>query len=126
MRHVWQVTVTKKDLVSAIAHARTRATLRRKGAGFEHGLTFVACPDELSIRSSAAAMDVAAEGEGCSPVMANGAAIRRLAPKLAGPAITLCYEEGRPKLNGTSVPAREVWSPGSGSFITSPKNRSID
>lgn len=108
MRHEWGMSVEKADLVEAIGHARTRATLRRKGAGFEPDVTITACAEGLSIRSSAAAMDIPAEGVWCSPIMANGAALRRLAPKLAGPTIALRYDTGRLFINGTSVPAREA------------------
>lgn len=108
MEQVWSISLSKRDLVDAIGQARTRATLRRKGAGFEPDVTFVACEDGISIRSSFAAMDVPAEGRWCSPVMANGAAIRRVAPKLEGPKISLRYESGRLYLNGTSLPAREI------------------
>jgi len=104
----WTMRLEKRDLVHAIGHARTRATLRRKGSGFEPDVMFVACPGGLSIRSSGAAMDIPAEGAWVSPITANGAALRRLTPKLAGPVITLSYEAGRLKLNATSVPAREA------------------
>lgn len=108
MKPVWNISLDKRDLVEAIGQTRTRATLRRKGAGFEPDVTFVACEDGLSIRSSFAAMDVPAEGQWCSPIMANGAAIRRVAPKLTGPQVSLRYETGRLFLNSTSIPAREV------------------
>lgn len=108
MEQVWKMSVAKKDLVAAIGHARTRATLRRKEAGFEPDVTFVAWEKGLSIRSSFAAMDIPAEGSWCSPIMANGAAIRKVAPKLAGPRVTLRYETGRLFLNATSISARDV------------------
>ena len=108
MEQVWNVSLDKRDLVDAIGHARTRATLRRKDAGFEPDVTFIACEDGISIRSSFAAMDVPAEGQWCSPVMANGAAIRKVAPKLTGPRISVRYETGRLFLNATSIPAREI------------------
>jgi hypothetical protein len=108
MEQVWEMSLDKRDLVEAIGHARTRATLRRKGGGFEADVTFVAWEEGLSIRSSFAAMDLPAEGRWCSPVMANGAALRRVAPKLAGPRIALRYEAGRLFLNATSIPAREI------------------
>lgn len=104
----WVMRIEKLDLVDAIGHARTRATLRRKGAGLEPDVFFTACDEGLSIRSSDAAMDIPASGTWVSPIRANGAALRRLAPKLAGPHVELSYEEGRMFLNGTSIPAREV------------------
>lgn len=104
----WSMRIEKRDLVDAIGHARTRATLRRKGAGFEPDVMFVACADGLSIRSSASAMDVPAGGTWASPITANGAALRRLVPKLAGPVVELSYADGRLSLNGTVVPAREA------------------
>lgn len=108
MAQHWEMVINKADLVDAMGHARTRATLRRKGGGLEPDVMFVACAEGLSIRSSAAAMDIPAKGAWSSPITANGAALRRLAPKLSGPVIELSYESGRLMLNKTSVPAREA------------------
>jgi len=108
MKADWRVTVAKRDLVAAVGHARTRATLRRKGAGFEPDLTLADSDGQLSVRSSYAAMDIPAEGSWASPIFANGAALRRLAPKLKGPDVTLTYVTGRLFLDGTSIPAREA------------------
>ncbi|HVI99429.1 MAG TPA: hypothetical protein VM657_10220 [Sphingomonas sp.] len=104
----WLMRVDKRDLVEAIGTARSRPTLRRKGGGFEPDVLLVACAEGLSVRSSNAAMDIPATGAWASPIVANGAMLRRLAPKLSGPAVELCYETGRLLLNGTSVPAREA------------------
>ena len=104
----WNVEINKSDLIDAIGTVRTRATLRRKETGLEADVMFVRCVDGISIRSSASAMDIPAKGSWVSPVSANGAALRRLTPKLAGPTITLRYETGRLLLNGTSLPAREA------------------
>ena len=103
----WEMTIAKADLVEAIGVARRRATLRRKGAGFEAEVMMVECPSGLSIRSSAAAMEVTGAGVWTSPIAANGPAMRRLAPKLGGPDVALRYADGRLFLNGTSIPARE-------------------
>lgn len=108
MKAQWRVTVAKRDLVAAVGHARTRATLRRSGKGFEADVTLAKANGQLSIRSSYAAMDIPAEGAWGSPVMANGAALRRLAPKLQGPDIALTYVAGRLFLDTTSIPAREA------------------
>lgn len=102
------MTVAKSDLVAAVGHARTRATLRRKGAGFEPDLTLADGDGQLSVRSSYASMDIPAEGNWTSPIFANGAALRRLAPKLKCPDVTLTYVTGRLFLDGTSIPAREA------------------
>lgn len=107
MKAQWRVTVTKRDLVAAVGHARTRATLRRNGKGFEADVMLAKADGGLSIRSSYAAMDIPAEGAWGSPVMANGAALRRLAPKLGGPEVTITYVAGRLFLDSTSIPARE-------------------
>lgn len=108
VEQVWKMSVDKKDLMAAIGHARTRATLRRKAAGLESEVTFIAWESGLSVRSSFAAMDIPAEGSWCSPILANGAAIRKVAPKLVGPRISLRYETGRLFLNSTSISAREM------------------
>jgi hypothetical protein len=108
MKADWRMIVAKSDLVAAVGHARTRATLRRKGAGFEPDLTLASSDGQLSVRSSYAAMDITAEGSWASPIFANGAALRRLAPKLKGPDVTLTYVTGRLFLDGTSIPAREA------------------
>lgn len=104
----WEMTIAKADLVEGIGIARQRATLRRKGAGFEPEVILAECRDGLSIRSSASALDAPARGIWTSPIAANGAALRRLAPKLAGSDVALRYESGRLFLNSTSIPAREV------------------
>lgn len=104
----WSVTLDKRDLVEAIEVARTRATLRRRGPAFEEDVALVGCTEGLSVRSSFAAMDIPADGMWDSPIMANGAAIRRLAAKLEGPRILLRFENGRLSLNTTEIPAREL------------------
>ena len=107
----WSITLDKRDLVAAIGMARARATLRRvAGApgGFESLVTFAACDGGLSVRSSNSAMDIPASGIWSSPIAVDGATLRRLAPKLAGPKIELCYADGRLALNGTQLSAREV------------------
>lgn len=104
----WHMTVEKADLVEGIGVARRRATLRRKGSGFEPDVTFASCDTGLSIRSSASSLDVPAVGTWISPICANGAALRRLAPKLEGPEIILRFSDGWLRLNGTMVSAREV------------------
>ncbi len=104
----WNMTVDKRELVEAIGTARRRPTLRRVGIGFESDVILSATGDGLSVRSSNSAMDIAGEGTWTSPIRANGAALRRLAPKLAGPKICLCYSDGQLALNQTRVSAGEV------------------
>jgi hypothetical protein len=105
----WHMTVAKSDFVKAIRIARTRATLRSKGGiQVEHDLTLAACDGGLSVRSSFAAMDIEGDGEWISPVMAYAAMIRKVAPKLDGPTITLRYEPGKLYLNRTILPARDI------------------
>jgi hypothetical protein len=108
MKALWRMTVAKRDLVEAVGHARTRATLRRKGSGFENEVMLINGDGQLSIRSSHAAMDIPAQGLWSSPVLTNGPALRRLAPKLSGPNVTLTYVAGRLFLDNTSIPAREA------------------
>lgn len=87
MRLEWGMAIEKTDQVDAMGHAQTRATLRRNGGGFEPGLTFTACAEGLSIRSSAAAMAIPADL--VFPDYGDGPALRRLPPKLTGPQVTL-------------------------------------
>ena len=109
MTAVWKMTVDKRDFVEAVGIARTKATLRGKGGiAVEAEITLCACPEGLSVRSSYAAMDIDAIGTWPSPVMAHGATIRKMAPKLSGPDVVLEYGSGRLSLNGTSLPARDV------------------
>lgn len=108
MKSEWCITVAKRDLVKAVNCARSRAALRRKGRSFERDVMLANCHGVLSIRSSHAAMDISAEGVWCSPIIANGPTLRRLAPKLTGPTVTLAYMTGRLFLDSTSIPAREV------------------
>lgn len=111
---VWQITIAKAELVAAIGTARRRATLRRRGSGpeFEPWVILAAVPEALggglSIRSSDAAMDVAGEGSWPSPIRVEGAALRRLAPKLAGPAVTFSYADGQLAVGTTVLTASEV------------------
>lgn len=100
--------VAKHDFVEAVGHARTRVMLRRKGRGYEADVLLTADADQLSVRSSHAAMDIPAEGTWTSPIFANGPALRRLAPKLKGPEVTLTYVAGRLFLDNTSIPGREA------------------
>jgi hypothetical protein len=108
MKADWRMTVAKRDLVEAVDHARTRVTLRRKGKGFEADVMLTNGGGKLSVRSSHAAMDIPAEGSWASPVLANGPSLRRLAPKLKGPEVTLTYVTGRLFLDSTSIPAKEA------------------
>lgn len=109
MSENWEITVSKADFVDAVNVARTRATLRSKGGiSVESEVTLTACPEGLSVRSSFAATDIDAEGVWPSPVMVHGATLRKIAPKLQGEEITLSYEPGRLKLNGTLLTARDV------------------
>lgn len=102
------MTVNKRDLVDAIGTARRRATLRGDGFSFEKDVVLSAGPDGLSVRSSNSAMDIQGTGLWASPVRINGAALRRLAPKLSGPDVTLTFAEGHLAINQTKVPAAEV------------------
>jgi hypothetical protein len=104
----WAVTIDKGDLVEAIGVARRRSTLRGNGFSLEADVVLAASADGLSVRSSNSAMDIPATGVWTSPIRANGAALRRLAPKLSGPAIELSYCDGQLALNRTRVPAAEV------------------
>src|SRR5689334_10301416 len=104
----WNITIAKRDLIDAIGTARRRATLKRKGFELERDVIFAASGDGLSIRSSNAAMDLPASGTWTSPIAANGAMIRRLAPALDGPEIRLSYCDGQLALNTTRVSAREL------------------
>jgi hypothetical protein len=104
----WNITISKRDLIDAIGTARRRATLKRKGFEFEKEIIFAATEGGLSVRSSNAAMDIPATGAWTSPIAANGAALRRLAPVLDGPEVRLSYCDGQLALNTTRVSAREL------------------
>lgn len=111
---VWRITIAKADLIAAIGTARRRATLRRRGSGpgFEPWVILAAVPEALggglSIRSSDAAMDVSGDGTWPSPIRVEGAALRRLAPKLARPLVTLVYADGQLAIDTTVLSATEV------------------
>lgn len=104
----WNMTVDKRDFVDAIGVARRRATLRGDGFNFESDVVLSASEDGLSVRSSNSAMDIPGSGVWASPIRVNGAALRRLAPKLGGREIALSYSDGHLALNQTRVPAGEV------------------
>ena len=105
---IWNMTITKQDLVEAIGTARRRVTLKRKGFALEKEVIFTASGDGLSVRSSDAAMDIPGSGTWASPIATNGATIRRLAPALDGPEIELSYCDGQLALNTTRISAREL------------------
>lgn len=105
---VWRAQVSKDDLLEAIGFVRTRAGLRVRGIKLEPDVVILSCPEGLSFRTAQLACDIPAEGSWPSPIRANGAMLRRLAPKLAGPRIELDYAAGSLRLNTTMVPAREV------------------
>jgi hypothetical protein len=104
----WNMKVAKRDLIEAIGVARRRATLRGDGFSFEADVILSAGEDGLSVRSSNSAMDIPGSGVWASPIRANGAAMRRLAPKLSGSEVALSYADGQLALNQTRVPAGEV------------------
>jgi hypothetical protein len=104
----WNMTVLRRDLIDAIGTARRRATLKRRGFELEKDVIFASSDDGLSIRSSNAAMDIPGSGSWTSPIAANGATLRRLAPALDGSEIKLSYCDGQLALNTTRISAREL------------------
>lgn len=107
-RFVWKMIVQKLDLLEAIGFVRTRSGLRYKGPQLEPDVDIMACEDGLSFRTAQLACDIPAGGLWTSPIRANGPVLRKLAPKLSGPDVTLRYEEGKLFLNTTQIPAREL------------------
>lgn len=105
---VWRMTIDKDDLLEAIGFVRTRAGLRANGIRLEADVGIMSCDEGLSFRSDQLACDIPATGSWPSPITANGALLRRLAPKLGGPQIDMEYRDGTLRLNSTSVPAREM------------------
>lgn len=108
MKFVWKAVVDKADLLEAIGFVRTRAGLRVKGIKLEADVDIMASNDGLSFRTAHISYDCPAQREWPSPIRANGAVMRRLAPKLDGDQVTLTYQEGALILNTTSIPAREL------------------
>ncbi|WP_235090946.1 hypothetical protein [Sphingomonas lutea] len=102
------MTVSKRDLIDAVGTALRRSTLRRNGRQAEREIVFAAWAGGLSVRSSNAAMDIAATGTWRSPIATSGAAVRRLAPALQGVEVTLSYCEGQLAFNTTRLSAREL------------------
>ncbi len=105
---IWQATVDKGDLLEAIGFVRTRAGLRVKGIKLEPDVAILACAEGLSFRTAQLACDIPATGTWPSPISANGAMLRKLAPKLSGPWIELEFVAGSLRLNTTRIPAREI------------------
>lgn len=108
MSFVWRAVIEKPDLLEAIGFVRTRAGLRVQGIKLEADVDIMASDDGLSFRTAHISYDCPAQREWPSPIRANGAVMRRLAPKLEGDEITLTYEEGALILNSTRIPAREL------------------
>ena len=104
----WKASVDKDDLLEAIGFVRTRAGLRVQGIKLEPDVVILSCAEGLSFRTAQLACDIPAGGTWPSPISANGAMLRRLAPKLPGPVVELEYSEGNLRLNSTHVPAREI------------------
>lgn len=92
--------------ISAIDRLGGRVEVKRQLKGDE------AFPEALggglSLRSSDAAMDVPGEGSWPSLIRVQGAALRRLAPKLAGPFVTFTYADGQLAIGTTVLTATEV------------------
>ena len=108
MSFVWRAAIQKPDLLEAIGFVRTRAGLRVQGIKLEADVDIMSSEEGLSFRTANISYDCPAEREWPSPIRANGAVMRRLAPKLEGDEITLTYEEGALILNSTRIPAREL------------------
>lgn len=108
MSFVWRAVIQKPDLLEAIGFVRTRAGLRVQGIKLEADVDIMSSGEGLSFRTANISYDCPAEREWPSPIRANGAVMRRLAPKLEGDEITLTYEEGALILNTTRIPAREL------------------
>lgn len=105
---IWHSTVSKDDLLEAIGFIRTRAGLRMQGIKLETDVMIMSCADGLSFRTANMACDIPADGTWPSPIRANGAMLRRLAPKLSGTEIMLHYEDKRLMINTTQISASEV------------------
>jgi hypothetical protein len=105
---IWRATVTKDDLLEAIGFVRTRAGLRVKGIKLEPDVAILSCAEGLSFRTAQLACDIPASGTWPSPISANGAMLRKLAPKLSGPQIELEFTSGSLRLNTTRISAREI------------------
>ena len=107
-RPVWKATVAKDDLLEAIGFVRTRSGLRIQGIRLEPDVDIMSCAEGLSFRTAQLACDIPASGSWPSPVRANGAVLRRLAPKLEGESVQLGYAAGTLTVNATRIPAREL------------------
>lgn len=105
---IWRAIVDKDDLLEAIGFVRTRAGLRVKGIKLEPDVAIISSADGLSFRTAQLASDIPATGSWPSPISANGAMLRKLAPKLTGPEIELEYTDRSLRLNSTRIPAREI------------------
>lgn len=108
MSFIWRAVIQKPDLLEAIGFVRTRAGLRVQGIKLEADVDIMSSDDGLSFRTANISYDSPAEREWPSPIRANGAVMRRLAPKLERDEITLTYEAGALILNTTRIPAREL------------------
>jgi hypothetical protein len=104
----WVMWVEKAPFGAAINLARTRVALRCKGIRLEPDLVIIESRDGVSIRSSEIAIDVPARGVWVSPIAVNGAALRRLAPKLDGPDVVLSFDQGRLLVGSSYLRAREM------------------
>lgn len=105
---IWKATVDKADLLEAIGFVRTRSGLRVKGIKLEPDVAILSCAEGLSFRTSQMACDIPASGIWASPISANGAMLRKLAPKLSGSLVELEFSSGSLRLNSTRIPAREI------------------
>jgi hypothetical protein len=105
----WMMTVDKNDLIAALTSTHLRLSRKRRIDGrLNKNVIMAACDTGLSVRTHNRGMDIAAEGIWTSPIIANGVALQRLAPKLAGDTVELSYCDGQLALNRTRVPAREA------------------
>ena len=105
---IWRAKLDKDDLLEAIGFVRTRAGLRIKGIKLEPDVVIMSCDEGLSFRTAQLACDIPADAQWPSPISANGAMLRKLAPKLSGPVIEMVYLSGKLTINTTQIPAREI------------------
>lgn len=97
----WTATVDVTDLKAAVRLATGKSSLSRQSKC----LTIEASEDGLKIGHSGLTSVISMNGVWPGPVYVDGPLLRRLAPKLAGPAVRLLFTGDALVLNTTRVPA---------------------
>lgn len=108
---IWQMALTKNDLVGACDGTRAVTTWRKRWADRKAApLIIVVGPLGLSFRSADGTLDVAARGDWPSPIRVAGAVLHAIAPLHSGPEVTIVYANEQLVIGTTVLTEAELYA----------------